>query len=268
MLRNEAPFAPLCVHHLFADLSNEDAAGVAAFAADLLAARGMRLFQAPLDNAAALDAVVDAALAQRMHTVALDACRLSPASAPALARLLSSDALTTLELWRMDLLDAPAAAVLAAALRANATLTSLSLNTSGVFNDAAAGVELLGALTGHASVRELDILGNGVDAAHQAAAGAALGAIVGANMPALAELKVSHCNLGDAGLRALFETLPGNTHIRTLYAERNDMSEACARDVLLPAVRANASLRKLYVGEVDGNWGGAREAAELVRRRA
>jgi hypothetical protein len=83
------------------------------------------LQDAPLHMPAVLDAVVDAALAGPLQRVALHSCGLSPASAPALARLLSCDALTFLDCSDHALLDAPAAAVLAAALRANATLTSL-----------------------------------------------------------------------------------------------------------------------------------------------
>jgi Ran GTPase-activating protein (RanGAP) involved in mRNA processing and transport len=150
----------------------------------------------------------------------------------------------------MTTLDAPAAAVLAAALRANSTLTSLTLNFAGVFHHPAAAAELLGALTGHASVRVLSLRGNYAMAAHQAAVGASLGALVAANAPALTELDVSHCRLGDDGLRALFDALPRNSHLRTLDVSGNNMSDAFARDVLLPALRANTSLRELSAGGV------------------
>jgi Ran GTPase-activating protein (RanGAP) involved in mRNA processing and transport len=150
----------------------------------------------------------------------------------------------------MTTLDAPAAAVLAAALRANSTLTSLTLNFAGVLGDAAAAAELLGALTGHASLRVLSLRGNYVIAAHQAAAGASLGALLAANAPALTELDVSRCNLGDDGLRPLFAALPRNSHLGTLDVSDNDMSDAFAHDVLLPALRANASLRTINSGGV------------------
>jgi hypothetical protein len=72
------------------------------------------------------------------------------------------------------------------------------------------GTALLGALTGHASLRMLDLSMNGHDdnphdAEHAAATGAALGALVGANAPALTALDVSVCSLGDDGLRPLFD---------------------------------------------------------------
>jgi hypothetical protein len=45
-------------------------------------------------------------------------------------------------------------------------------------------------------------------------------------------------------LRPLFEALPRSTHLRTLDCYHNDATEACTRDVLLPLVRANTSLRR------------------------
>jgi hypothetical protein len=69
---------------------------------------------------------------------------------------------------------------------------------------------------------------------------------VAANAHALTELDVAHNRLGDEGLRPLFEALPLNTHLRTLDVSWNDMNAAFAHDVLLPAVRANTSLRTLH----------------------
>jgi hypothetical protein len=223
-----------------------------------------------LETGAALDAVVDAALALQLQAVSFWQCRLAPASAPALARLLGGSALMMLECLATNLLDAPAAAVLAAALRANATLTSLSLADVGVWRDAAAAAALLGALTGHASLRTLFLHANGVEDTHLAAAATLLGVLIAANAPALTELDVSWCDLGDDGLRPLFEVLPHNTHLRTLKAAQNNVSKAFARDVLLPAVRANPSLRCLDVGDENEEWESvsAREAMALVAQRA
>jgi hypothetical protein len=271
-LRNEAPFGPLRVRDLVAYLLFTNAAGVVALAADVAAHAslvGLTLQHTRLDTPAALDAVVDAALARRMQYVKLYHCRLSPASAPALARLLSSDALTTLECRSRPQRDAPVAGVLAAALRANSTLTSLALDTAGVFDDAAAGAELLGALTGHASLRVLDLQRNHVMPAEGTAVGAALGALLAANTPALTELDVSECNLGDDGLRPLFAALRANTQLRTLTCANNyhtlHMPHAFARDVLLPAVRANTGLRMLDTGNDTAI---ERKAAALVARRS
>jgi hypothetical protein len=133
-----------------------------------------------------------------------------------------------------------------------------------VFDDVAAAAELLGALTGHASLRILCLQGNDVEPADRAAVGAALGALVAANAPALTHLDVSFCNLRTNGLRALLEALPRNSHLRTLDCTYNDMSVAFARKVLLPAVRANASLRTLHAAE---GWQLMTETADALARR-
>ncbi len=82
---------------------------------------------APLGTLAALDAVVDAAIGLRLPSLTLYLCQLTPASAPALARLISGGSLTDLYVWNGDrqLLDQPATALVADALRADSTLTSL-----------------------------------------------------------------------------------------------------------------------------------------------
>jgi hypothetical protein len=95
-------------------------AAVVAFAADVAAHASLThltVQQAFFTHAAALDAVVDAALARRLQSTHFHCCYLETTSAPALARLLGGDALMTLELHGMSL-DLPAARVLAAALRA------------------------------------------------------------------------------------------------------------------------------------------------------
>jgi hypothetical protein len=235
-LRNEAPFGPLRVRHLDATFHRVDEADVVAVAADVAAhatLTGLALLHTRLNTVAALDAVVDAALARRVQTVHFYYCFFSPASAPALARLLGSDALTSLANEGGGVVGALAARVLAAALRNNRTLTSLTLDNAGVWHDPAAAAELLDALMGHASLRVLDLGFNHV-AADQAAL---LGALIAANAPALTELNVTMCWLGDDGMRPLFEALQHNTHLRTLRCSGNGISDAFAADVLLPAVR-------------------------------
>jgi hypothetical protein len=252
-----------------ADLQNQREAVIIAFAADVAAHASLRrlsLDEAPLDSAAALDAVVDAALARRLQSVTFWRCRLFRASAPTLARLLQGDALTTLKLDLSVMhLDAPSAAALAAALRANSTLTSLSLSSTRLYNDAAAAAELLGAFHSHASLQLLSLECNFVRDADRATIGASLGALVAANAPALTHFDVGWCNLGDDGLRALLEALPHNTHLRELLCLQNDISHMFWRDVLRPAVRANTSLRKLEASTYHVSLAAIEE---LVSRRA
>jgi hypothetical protein len=263
MLRNEPPFQPLRLRALGIDFQGEadadDASAVLALAADMAAHASLKrvcLCETSMLSLAALNAVLDAARACQLVSLTFWDFRVSPASARALVRLLGSGALTELTIHDMywePLLDGPTAALLGDALRANSTLTSLSLHEMDLdlWHDAAA--VLLGALTGHSSLRTLAFSNSEAAEAHAAAAGAALGALVAANAPALTELDVSYCCVGDAGLRPLFDALPSNTHLRTLNVLDTDMSEAFARNVLLPALSANTSLRTLHA--FDTCWG-------------
>jgi hypothetical protein len=170
--------------------------------------------------------------------------------------------------WEDWQLDAPVAALLADALRDNSTLTTLVLVGRGVdiWRDAAAATALLSALTGHPSLQMLDISANDVHV-HAALAGAALGALVAANALALHELDVSGCQIGDAGLGPLVDALPANTHLLELDVHANGISDAFARDRLLPAVRANSGLRSTDCVRV-GFGDAANEAEALVAARA
>jgi hypothetical protein len=272
ILSNEPPFAPLRVHTFVFSLfgAEQDEAAVLALAADLASYTHLRRLQlsgARLNTAAAADAVVDAALTRRLTSVTLRGCDLLPASAPTLVRLIGGGALAELEIVGDDrLLEVPAALALGDALRASSTLTTVSLRWMALWNVPAAATALLGALTGHASLRSLDISFNQVDAAVLEATGALIAALVAANAPALTSLDVSACKLGDAGLRPLFDALPANTHLRTLNCGRNEPSHAFVRDALLPAVRANVSLRDLSLGFFV--WTCAHEAVAVVERRA
>jgi hypothetical protein len=273
LLRNEPPFAPLRVRTLrFEPARRErDEATVLALAAELASHAHLRRLQltfAPLNTAAALDAVVDAALMRRLTSVMLGWCNLLPASAPALVRLVGGGALAELEIQdNVALLDVPAALALGNALRASSTITAATLCGMGLWLDIAVATSLLGALTGHPSLRSLSISDSLADPAVRDEAGAALGALVAANAPTLTELNVSSCNLRDAGLRPLFNALPANTHLRKLDCMGNNPTDAFVRDAVLPAVRANTSLLALQVR----NWqesDAAREAEALVRHRA
>jgi hypothetical protein len=291
VLRNEAPFGPLRVHNLNVakehavaeeeeDHEEEGADDLLALVAAMrqhASLEGVCLHGVPLATPAVLDAFIDAMLDRRLSELAMNRCSLSPACAPPLTRLLGSAALK--DLWIVHdgspLLDAPAAAMLADALRANTTLRIFKLDMVNIWRDVAAGVAVVRALMAHPSLQVLSLFQNQpqtIDAA--TAAGAALGALVAANAPALQELHVSCCALGDAGLAPLLDALASNTHLRTLHCENNAMSPAFARDAFLPAIRANGSLRELVASEW---WGGVHggvaptevlQAEGLVKARA
>jgi hypothetical protein len=275
-LRNEGVFGPLRVHAAELDLFNAGNATALPLLADVAAHASLTelaLMDAADENPMVLDAFVDAALSlPLLHTIKLFNRRLSPASVPALARLLGSRTLTELNIQNgyRALWDAPAAALLGDALRANTTLTTLALCETRLWSDHDAAAALLGALLGHTSLRQLGVTCNGrpsdEDRLH---AGALLGALVAANSPALKALSVSGCYLSDTGLRPLFEALPGNSHLRTLDCSINRISAAFAADVLLPAVRANTSLRTLIThADYEQQSDAAREAMALVARRS
>ncbi len=219
MLRNEPPFGPLRVRQLSVSAIVRTADAVLALAADLAAHASLTsvwLYNAPLDAPGALDAVVDAALARRLSSVWLSNCNLWPASAPALARLLGSDTLTELYINKSfeQLLDEPAATLLVNALRANTTLTALSLAAAQLWHNAAAAAELLGVLTAHPWLRLLDLsCNNPYVGVHAADVHDALAALLRANTPALQTLNIGSCGLGDAGMYPVLQALRHNTHL-------------------------------------------------------
>jgi Ran GTPase-activating protein (RanGAP) involved in mRNA processing and transport len=146
-----------------------------------------------------------------------------------------------------------------------------------LWDEPAAGAVLCAALTGHPRLRAINLAGNRVPS--RADSGAALAALVAANAPALQQLNVSDSELGDAGMGPLVDALRHNTHLTKLDCTYNFMSEAFARDRLLPAVRANSSLRTLivtpppmemgrFLGRHSGATESARKAAALVAARA
>jgi hypothetical protein len=277
LLRNEPPFVPLRMLWLTVkadEAAAPDEAAVLALAADVAGhswLAELKLEHVPL-TAASLDQLLDAALARRLRTVELWDCQLTPASVPACVRLLSGG-LSRLVLVNVPaLLDAPAALLLGNALRASTTLTSCWLCEVDLWDDAAAAVLLLGALTSHQSLRELDVsCNNAGTTALQAIAGAVLATLIAANAPALHTLDVSHCRLGDAGMGLLVDMLPQNNHLHTLKCAGNEITEVFMRNRLLPAVQANASLRKLKLIDEDDDEAAhpaiVRELQELVAAR-
>jgi hypothetical protein len=253
LLRNEGAFAPLRLRKIQVTFaySAQTEATVLSLAEDLASHTSLVdvfLAGAPLDTPAALDAIVAVALANRFSALALANCRLSPASAPALARLLGGDVLRMLYITNdeVPLLDAAAAAVLRDALRTNSTLAMLLLLDTMLWHDPAGAVTLLGSVTAHRSLRYLDLTNNPIgDAQH--AAGAALGALVTGDAPALLYLDLSGCGLQEAALGPLVDALPANTHLHTLRLGGVTARTEFFRERLLPAVRASTSLMDLKI---------------------
>jgi hypothetical protein len=271
LLRNEPPFEPLRLRRLDVRGVYAHESVIEALAADLASHASLTRLElaASLHSPASLDAVVHAALARRLTHVGFCYCRLSFESAPALARLIAGGCLRELAIRgeHNQLLDGDAAALLGAALAENSSLTALTLRGIRLWSHPAAAALLLRALTGHASLRSLDIGFNQAEDAGDVI-GDALGALVCADAPALTRLDAFDCQLGDAALGPLWDALPRNTHLRTLRCEAAPMCDAFAEERLLPAVRANASLRTLTLRLPPGAPTAARLALALVAGRA
>jgi hypothetical protein len=202
----------------------------------------------------ALDMLVDTALAR--HLRALTLCfRTFVGAGAALARLLAGGS----SLQELTVAGSGAAlfaadedtAALCEAIRGNRTLTLLRFANVGLWERPAAAAALLAACTSHPTLRALDVAYSRVPSEHRLVAGAALGALVAADAPALTRLDVSNAALDADGLRPLLDALPRNTHLLELACARNvsdaDAASDFCRATLQPAVLANASLRTLDV---------------------
>jgi hypothetical protein len=221
--------------------------------------------------------LAEATLARRWDMLTLSLCTLPPAVQ--LARLLSGSELKTLYVSGVQqpvfpnggpAWDEAQTAVFADAVRTNTTLTTLELSGSRVLLNMPTAAVLLRALVAHKSLQTLRL---GESASGPDALGPALAALVAADAPALRNLDVSAEAppfLSEAILAPILDALQHNHHLRWLNLGDVDISEAFARERLLPAVRANMSLRSLTVGCIDEESPAAEvleEAVALVEAR-
>ena len=164
------------------------------------------------------------------------------------------------------LLDVRAARVLAPALRRAASLASLTLQATALWDDGGAAAAIVfAALTARAQPCALDIKEPARTKAQRADAGATLAGLLRADSRAVRELRVASCRLGDVGMAPLLLALSRNTRLRALDVSGNDMTANFSRTALLRALRANTGLREF---ELDDTCAGSREAAALVLARA
>ena len=211
-----------------------------------------------------MDALADAVLLRQLRELAFNGCT-TPAPVP-LARVLSGGKLTCLAL--SGDFDFAGATLVGDALRHNKTLKTLSFYEATLSGNMAGAVTLLSALAGHSSLRELLVQEERPRPGDIAAFGAALAAIVAADAPELQFLSLEGCRLCDDGLTPVVAALPHNHHLRELDLWFTRPSDAFLRDTLLPAVRANASLRKLRLNTLQGVTAcPAQEAMALVLSR-
>ena len=196
-----------------------------------------------LSTVGALDALaaIVSARRQHLHRLFLLECSFSAEAMPALARALSVGTVNDLAIGcpsPSGCFDAAGAVALGNVLRANTTLTTLSLWTDSSWAGPAI-TALLGALVGHRSLSMLGLGGREEDGS--AAFGPALAALIAADAPALTCLDVCACNIGEAGLGPLFDALPSNTHLHMLRVMDWWLSAEFMRSRMLPAVQRTSS---------------------------
>ena len=284
MLQNVGEFAPLRLGYVVANVDgdDEDAGSILQLMALVpghATLTGLGIWGVPFEHApAAFDAVVDVAQQANSHLRELQfyACDFG-GSGSMLAPLLSAaSSLSSLSIEydsATQLFDAAAAALAADALRLNTNLSLLTIYNADLFWDPAAGGALFSALVAHCSLRTL-VWREETGCTHPGIAGVALHAILAANAPALRNLVVDVCLDDLAGRAPLFDALRRNTHLRRLDCCTWQMTPSFARFVLLPAVRANTSLRQLFLPISTRNFDLQddldkllEQAAALVRRR-
>ena len=250
LLRCEAPCALLHIFKLWVHTFNDEQA-VLDFAAALPSHRGkikvLAVANASLENVAASDALLRSIAEARVSDVTFHHCNLAPASLPGLTRLLEAGCLVRLAInhYGRALFEAgPELTTFCHALRSS-TLQKLVLAEVELWQDLAASGELLAALVNHPTLKELslpDFVGATDDT--RRAAGKQLAPFV-THSSALQKLDLTWNQIGEAGLAPIFEALHFSSTLKELIVDHEDISHEFARDVILPAVRANTSLRRL-----------------------
>lgn len=270
ILQNEPPYGPLRLTGLTignGDLQHNPPADWLAVAAALATHRAIesvsvwnRIWPRAVDEA---DALVDALIAlPLLHYVCID----STPQAHALARLLCRRMLTDLSVGGNDgnalLFPRESAIRLCIALDINTQLGSLYVGEARFWHDIDMALCFLRVLAMHPTLHSFSLVDNAVPPQDAAAAGAALGEMV-ARMPSLHKLDITRTSLRNTGLLPFLNALPDARCLRVLWCPANRMSNALARDCLLPAVMACAPLRELWSFKCDA----AREAERLLKLR-
>ena len=250
MLRKDPPFqalhlCALSVTRRDAETSDADVLSLVAAVSAHHSLKGLVLRDVSLRTTSVLDSLAAAVTACELLRLYFFNAGLSQASQPAILRLLRAGKLQALGIQSSDeaLLDASGAAEIADAIRASRTIWTLELTHARLWRDPAVTAAIMRAVTRHPSLRVLKFQADAPP--DQAAAGAALCVLCAADSPSLETLSIRSLSLGDAGMRPLLGALAYTRHLRVLDCSNTGMSEEFARDVFLPAIRANTSLRKL-----------------------
>ena len=213
----------------------------------------LHFFDVPLTTRAVLDALVDAAISASIKDMDFEECGLSQTALPALTRLMQSPGFERLSVWNDDatLFEGPALPAFCAAVRNCKSLKTLELESVRLWDDMAAASQLIAALEGLPALHKLGLWNNRTDGtpAMQRAVGECLARLIACST-SLRVLKLCGTELGETGLAPIFEALRNNNSLTELCFDdemfaKERVSLDFARDVVLPAVRANTSLRKL-----------------------
>jgi hypothetical protein len=257
LLRCEAPCALLHIFKLQVHTFNDEQA-VLDFAAALPSHSGktkeLTVIVAPLGNVAVAGSLLRGVAEARVNDVTFIGCHLAPASMPGLTRLLQAGCLEGLEINNYEhalFEEGPDLTAFCHALRSS-TLQVLHLASCQLWRDPAVAGEFLASLVGHQTLRELALGCNSLDRTDDArrAAGKQLASLI-THSSALQKLELYANNLGDAGLAPIFEALPRSSTLKEVNFNYERISRKFARDVILTAVRANTSLRRLSFGHYD-----------------
>jgi len=254
LLQCEAPCALVHVVKLEAGGFDNNEQTVLDLAVALPAHRGkikvLLVFFAPLQNVAVAGALMRSVAEASVSDVYFGGCDLAPASLPSLTRLLQAGCLERLGISNYGCAlfeESPGITAFCHALRSS-TLQALTLHSCELWRDPAAAGELMAALVGQQTLQELSLSDrvDGTDDARRAV-GEQLAPLI-THSSALQKLDLSRNRLGEAGLGPIFEALPHSSTLKELLCSVIDgggISSEFVRDVILPAVRANTSLRTL-----------------------
>jgi len=158
-LLRKPQFAPMRLRMLEVNAEDvqppPDVPALAAWAATHPTLKRLNLWHVPLDSAFALDAVVDLAVSQLQH-LTLGFCNLTPASLPALTRMMERRSLTSLRIWNVGApllvgVDVPA---FCAALRSS-RLVIIELCHMRLWESQADGLAVIAACSSHPTLREI-----------------------------------------------------------------------------------------------------------------
>ena len=215
----------------------------------------LRIYNVSLATHAVVDALVDAAISAGIKDVNFGFCGLRQTALPALGRLIQSPGFECLEVWSscITLFEGPALPAFCEALRNCKSLKTLLLYRVNLWKDEAAGALLIAALEGLPCLQKVSLAMNRADGtpAAQRAAGDCVARLI-ARSNSLRKLDIA-CNvLGETGLALIFEAVRGSAGLTELDLRWEQISADYARDVVLPAVSANTSLRQLAIGIFGG----------------